>query len=85
MAEILSQQYVSVFSKPADNSTQSDYVETTVPTIPSLQMTEKEFVLAIEELSLSTAAGPDGFLAILLRNCKDELPTLLLIIWNRSL
>ena len=85
MAEILSQQYVSVFSKPTDNSTQSDNVESTVPNIPSLQMTEKDFISAIDELSPSAAAGPDGFPAILLKNCKEELSTPLLILWNKSL
>ena len=85
MSEILSQQYASVFSKPTDEPINSDQNNKEIPGIPSLKLTEKDFITAIDELSHSAAAGPDGFPAILLKKCKAELCTPLMILWNKSL
>ena len=85
MSEILSQQYASVFSKPTDEPINSDQNNKEIPEIPSLKLTEKDFITAIDELSHSAAAGPDGFPAILLKKCKAELCTPLMILWNKSL
>ena len=78
MSEILSQQYASVFSKPTDEPINSDQNNKEIPTIP-------DFITAIDELSHSAAAGPDGFPAILLKKRKAELCTPLMILWNKSL
>ena len=54
MAEVLLKQYVTVFSKPQDctnDLNQNDNLNE----IPSINFDEKDFIEAIEELSLSSA------------------------------
>jgi hypothetical protein len=84
MAEILAEQYVKVFSKPTDKNS------TTAPTnstksIPPIQITKAKFTKAIDELSPSAAPGPDGFPAILLKNCKSVLSEPLVLLWKTSI
>ena len=84
MAEILSQQYVNVFSKPSasqetnNNSTQGN-------SMPPIVISEELFIKAIDELSPTAAPGPDGFPAILLKNCKTALAKPLVILWTKSI
>ena len=87
MAEILSKQYVKVFSVPKPtNTTEIENDDTiNVNNIPDLQITEDNLVKAINELSQSAAPGPDSFPAILLKQCKEELSTPLCILWKKSM
>ena len=84
MAEILSQQYVNVFSKPSarqesnNNNSQSN-------SMPPIVISEELFIKAIDELSPTAAPGPDGFPAILLKNCKTALAKPLVILWTKSI
>ena len=89
MAEILSDQYSSVFSTPL-----SDPVEpTTLFTNDNDASTLSDFTFdaddilcaAIEEISPNSAPGPDGFPAIFLSRCKSELAPYLYQIWRESL
>ena len=41
--------------------------------IPELDITEGELIKAINDLSQTAASGPDGFPAIFLKQCKEEL------------
>ena len=74
MAEILSKQYVKAFGvpKPTDTTESENDDTINVNNIPDLQITEDNLVKAINELSQSAAPGPDGFPAILLKQCKEH-------------
>ena len=85
MAEILSKQYVKVFSKPREYTDTNSIEIDGIDDISDVSFTENELVKAIDELSPSAAAGPDGFPALLLKNCKAELSVPLCILWKRSL
>ena len=49
-----------------------------------LQFTEKDIIEAINELSQASAAGPDNFPAVLLKECKHELAKPLRKLWEHS-
>ena len=73
MADILADQYSSVFSKP---STQPPEISDHDPAIiNNIQITPEEMIEAIDELKPSAASGPDGLPAILLMKCKKLLAT----------
>ena len=84
MAEILSQQYTKVFSKPSDDPLEFEqpFMKTK---LSNIEISEKDFDEAIDELSPNSAAGPDGFPAILLKNCKTNMVKPLTILWTQSL
>ena len=84
MAELLSKQYSSVFSKP---KAASDDEEPVPPgnKLSDIQFTSKDMEDVIEELSSNAAAGMDGFPAILLKKCKTQLSLPLTIFWRKCL
>ena len=85
MAEILVDQYSSVFSTPSSdppniiNSNNSDRI------LSDVVITAEEMEASINELRPSAAAGPDGFPAILLKKCKQVLAGPLTLLWNKSM
>ena len=83
MAEILSKQYAKVFSTPKE--AHQDARAPSGPTIESIEVRKEDLEAAIDELSSNAAAGPDGFPAILLKNCKEVISTPLSLLWNTSL
>lgn len=88
IAELLSDQYSSVFSKPKIDSIEVDKLfplNTECDHLQDIQITPKDISDAIDELSINSASGPDGIPAILLKNCKEIMSQLLVIIWRRSL
>ncbi|MEM6738267.1 MAG: reverse transcriptase family protein, partial [Bacteroidota bacterium] len=81
MADILSKQYSKVFSQPMSPDAQTfDPGETK---ISEMVVTEEDIIKAINELSPSSAAGPDGFPAIFLKHSKEAFP--LCHLWKTSL
>ena len=50
----------------------------------SIKFAMEDIVAAIDELRANSSAGPDGFPAILLKNCKSALAKPLFIFWKRS-
>ena len=89
MASILSDQYASVFSQPRYNS---DDPETLFPgddsnhqTIQDIQFTQDELESAMKDVALNSAAGPDGFPALLLKKCSHTLVHPFFLIWRKSL
>ena len=84
MAELLSKQYSSVFSKP---KAASDDEEPVSPgsKLSDIQFTAKDMEDVIDELSSNAAAGMDGFPAILLKKCKIQLSQPLTIGENVSM
>ena len=53
--------------------------------LTDIVLSEKNIIDAIQELSPTSAAGPDGFPSSLLVNCATELAPFLLIIFTHSL
>ena len=76
MVEILSNQYVKVFSKPTIESSDSTNINddgVMANDIPELDISKEELIKAINDLAQTAAPGPDGFPAIFLKQCKEEL------------
>lgn len=91
MAEHLLKQYESVFSTPSSPDIIRDplifYPDKALPSVSlaDTELKEEDFVLAIMELSPTSAPGPDGVPAALLRRCATALAKPLLMLWRRSL
>ena len=90
IAEALQSQYCSVFSKPKasekiddinsffnDNNTE-DY-------LTNITFTPEDVENCIKSIKPQAAAGPDGFPAILLRECNHELSKALYLIFRNSI
>uniref|UniRef100_A0A7M5UV05 Reverse transcriptase domain-containing protein n=1 Tax=Clytia hemisphaerica TaxID=252671 RepID=A0A7M5UV05_9CNID len=84
MADLLADQYAKVFSKPKQPQPQPNQDKTNIK-IDEINITEDSIVKAINELSPSSSAGPDGFPAMFLKKCKDELSVPLCLLWKKSL
>ena len=82
MADILADQYSSVFSTP---STDSPTIEDSNLPINNITIMPDEIVVAIDELRNNAASGPDGIPAILLKKCKHSLAAILTIFWNKCM
>ena len=85
IANILQQQYKSVFSNPdieTDINIESPNLE---EKISDLEITEEDFVKAINLMPANSAGGPDKFPACILKECKYELAKPLMLIWRKSL
>ena len=50
-----------------------------------IHFTKEDIINAIDEITNTSAPGPDGFPAIFLKKCKDSLVTPLFILWNYCL
>ena len=88
MANMLADQYSSVFSKPLTqlNTAEEIFSGPSGNTfITDIVFSEKDFQEAIDDISKSAASGPNGFPAILLKECKKELAAPLVQIWRTSL
>ena len=92
MAEILSEQYSSVFSTPRHSSMlpanilfPEDPGYDPSPSLRTVSFSDLDLMEAMEELSPNSAPGPDGFPAILLKKCNESLARPLAQIWRKSL
>jgi len=95
MAEILSDQYVSVFSIPLSPMASANEIFSNIDKNDTTNSSNLEQLLdlkfdkhdieeAIGELSNNSAAGPDGFPAILLKECRKEISSPLCSLWKES-
>ncbi len=82
MADLLADQYDSVFSSPS--SPPPTIEDSTLP-INNITIEESEIIQAIDELKPSAASGPDGIPAILLIKCKESLAAPLTVFWNECM
>ena len=81
MSEILNEQFKSVFTSPLGhmhvNRPDELFATTTArrdaAKIDYINIEEEDVVSAIDDMSLNSAAGPDGFPAVLLKSCKRAL------------
>ena len=88
MADILSAQYSSVFSTPKDSPINPHHLFDTVDDtskLLDLTFTEDDIIKAIDGISENAAPGPEGFPAILLKKCRQELASPLYQIWRQCL
>ena len=91
--QCLSEQYSAVFTQPRPEwsiPSMTDFfgVDNSRPTGPILtdiEFTESDIEYACSELTLSSAPGPDGVPAALLKNCRKELKYPLYTLWRASL
>ena len=87
MANILSTQYNSVFSQPRGPLMEPRAIFSSTddgPSIMDIQFTEGDIEEAINELKNNAAAGPDGYPAVFLKECKAEVLKPLYLIWRSS-
>ena len=79
MAEILSEQYKSVFSEPMNTHPithpNPEFMSTGRGSLYDIEFTKEDLIDAIDDIPLNAAAGPDRFPAILLKKCKNALVT----------
>ena len=89
MAEILSEQYSSVYSSPKEplQDAQDIFPDevTNGNSIHNVPFDEEDIIEAIDQISPTAAAGPDKFPSLLLKICKQTLAKPLFMIWKRSL
>ena len=90
MADMLAEQYNSVFSIPKEKSPSEGIFQcgTHVQNgryISDIEFSVKDIEEAISDISTTAAAGPDRFPAILLKQCKSQLAKPLFIIWRTSM
>ena len=89
MANILQNQYASVFSDPDSRDIDPDakYVKQTDGDtfITDITITKKEMIAAMNELNPNSSA-PDGEIpAKILKSCRESLCTPLIIMWSNSM
>lgn len=91
IAEILSDQYKSVFSTPQEESkieNEKEFFNTENPEenhLTDIFITDDEVKDAISDMKSSASAGPDGFPAIILKKCSENLSIPLADLFNKSL
>ena len=83
ISNMLQDQYTSVFSTP----TTTDIIHPRIcpNSLSDIIFEERDIIEAISTLTPNSAPGPDGFPAILLKNCKEELAKPLTIFWKNCL
>ena len=85
MANLLSTQYSSVFSKPSDSTYYTMVENESDISLENIEFTEEDIVDAIDELKNNSASGPDGLAAIFLKRCKNALAKPLYQLWRKCI
>ena len=87
MANILQQQFCSVFSDPnnVDTSAPTFNVPPIVTKDTEIVQTQEDIEEAISEIKLDSAPGPDGIPAILLKRCASTLSLPIYLLWSESM
>ena len=77
MADIRSNQYWSVFSTPHPGPINLDEIFNSADNsnLLDFEFSPEDIIKSIDDISMNAAAGPDGFPAIFLKQCKHELPS----------
>ena len=83
LADMLSAQYKSVFSAPTE--LQESNEDPVADPLEDFNFTIDDLMHAISEVGTNSAAGPDRFPAVFLKNCKNTLVHPLFLIWRKSL
>ena len=85
MADILQANYKVVFSDPTVKTDINIPPNDSQHTINDIEFNEEDFIKAINQIPTFSAAGPDKFPAIILKECAAELSKPMFIIWRYSL
>ena len=87
MANILQDQYVSVFSDPNSSTIKDTTQHLPKPafSISTINFSEKDLIDAIDDMDSNAATSEDDIPAIVLKKCKRSLSKALLILWKSSL
>ena len=86
MADILQNQYTSVFSDPCSKKIKYPNLNINIEqTISNIEITTKKLIKAIDEISIDSSCGQDDIPAIVLKNCKLTLCHPLKLIWEDSM
>ena len=83
MANMLQDQYSSVFSEPSANSEDHPQQDTTV--IEEITFTIEDVISAIKEIGDHSSSPDDDVPVIILKGCATELSYPILLIWKDSL
>ena len=85
MADLLQDQYQSVFSTPTELCDADVMFPDEQSGLYDIQFGDKDFIEAISEISESSAAGPYGFSALFLNKTKDIIATPISMLWRSCL
>ena len=86
MADILQNQFVSVFSDPSNpDKKQPDTGLCYTNTLDDIIFNTSDLLKAIDEIKTHSSSGDDGFPAILLKKCKESLVYPLFMLWRESI
>ena len=83
MADILQDQYSSVFSTPSESDHTTPQDDT--PLMDEITFTQEDVISAIKEIGTHSASAEDDIPAIVLKRCAEELSYPILLIWRDSL
>ena len=84
MANLLQDQFKSVFSDPSNTNKKDPAFNSTVCFIDTINLDVSAISKAIDEISAASAAGEDGFPSCLLKMCKNSLSYPIFLIWRDS-
>ena len=86
MADLLQEQYSSVFSDPACKDKKSPKIQTSTKTfLENINFSKEDIEKAIGEIDTYSSCGEADIPAIILKNCKTELSYPIWLIWKKSL
>ena len=89
MAEMLAEQYQSVFSTPKESLPEANKIfqgdQVTSHCLHNVAFDKEDIVEAIDQIPSTAAAGPDRFPPLLLKMCKYSIAEPLFLIWRKSL
>ena len=86
IAEALRLQYESVFSTPSEtDNVDLNQEQRQLPIINNINLTIENIIKSIKTISPGAAPGPDGFPAVLLRKCADQLGPVLHLLYCTSI
>ena len=86
MANLLQDQYLKVFSDPKEKTSPNIFpCPENTPILEDFDFSETDLINAIKLIPTNSAAGPDKFPAVILKECAEQLAKPLLLIWRLSL
>ncbi|KAK3859509.1 hypothetical protein Pcinc_022726 [Petrolisthes cinctipes] len=86
IANVLDEQYVSVYTKPLHNRTTNQSFQCNEgPELYDIDFNTNDIEQAIASIGTYSAAGPDMVPAVLLKRCVPTLTTSLCFLWRSSL
>jgi len=85
MAEILSNQFKSVFTTPSPHPTVVSMSQKICPPLNDIEITRAKVISAAKQMSISSAPGPDSIPSIIYHNYAEQIAYPTIKIWRMSL